>query len=288
VKKFPQAACTRGLFFFSVSFQNAAEIRLDGVHTDIAPLQEDTMFHDAFLDAGCLDPSRRGWAALISFSVQALALTCALLLPLLYIEGLPRLTMLTPLLVPAPTAAVVRPRSHASAAKAATPGIIRMWAPTEIPHDVGILTETADPVAVDPAAVNEVMLAGSCHGIGCAQGRDGVLDSIFGSNSVVPPPPVAARHPPMSRVMEGNLLYRVQPDYPTLAKQARVEGKVVLQAVITREGAIDNLQVVSGHPMLVRAAIDAVRQWRYRPYLLNGEPVEVKTQVIVNFILSGG
>jgi protein TonB len=243
------------------------------------------MFHDAFLDAGCLDPSRRGWAALISFSVQALALTCALLLPLLYIEGLPRLTMLTPLLVPAPTAAVVRLRSHASAA---TPGIIRMWAPTEIPHDVGILTETADPVAVDPAAVNEVMLAGSCRGIGCAQGRNGVLDSIFGSNSVVPPPPVAARHPPMSRVMEGNLLYRVQPNYPALARQARVEGKVVLEAVITRGGAIDNLQVVSGHPMLVRAAIDAVRQWRYRPYLLNGEPVEVKTQVIVNFILSGG
>jgi protein TonB len=245
------------------------------------------MFHDAFLDAGCLDPSRRGWAALISFSVQALALTCALLLPLLYIEGLPRLTMLTPLLVPAPTAAVVGPRSHASAAKAATPGIIRMWAPTEIPHDVGAPTETADPVAADQAAMNEVILAGACHGAGCGQGQNGVLDSIFASKSFVPPPPGAVRHPPISRMMEGNLIYRVQPNYPLLAKQARVEGKVVLQAVITRQGAIDNLQIVSGHPMLIRAALEAVRQWRYRPYVLNGEPVEVETQVIVNFILSG-
>ena len=54
-----------------------------------------------------------------------------------------------------------------------------------------------------------------------------------------------------------------------------------------REGTIENLQVVSGHPLLVRAAIEAVRQWRYRPYVLNGEPVEVETQVTVNFVLSG-
>jgi periplasmic protein TonB len=58
--------------------------------------------------------------------------------------------------------------------------------------------------------------------------------------------------------------------------------------VISRDGTIENLQVVSGHPMLVQAAVDAVRQWRYRPYVLNGEPVEVETEVKVNFILSGG
>ncbi len=68
----------------------------------------------------------------------------------------------------------------------------------------------------------------------------------------------------------------------------RVQGQVVLRAMISREGTIENLQVLSGHPMLVRAAVDAVRQWRYRPYLLNGEPVEVETEVRVNFILSGG
>ena len=88
--------------------------------------------------------------------------------------------------------------------------------------------------------------------------------------------------------MEGNLIHRVQPDYPAPARQIRVQGQVVLRAVISREGMIDNLQVVSGHPMLVKAAVDAVRQWRYRPYVLNGEPVEVETEVTVNFILSGG
>ena len=89
-------------------------------------------------------------------------------------------------------------------------------------------------------------------------------------------------------MMEGNLVYRIQPEYPALARQARVQGTVVLRAVISREGAIENLQVLSGHPLLVKAAMEAVRQWRYRPYVLNGEPVEVETQVTVNFILSGG
>ena len=88
--------------------------------------------------------------------------------------------------------------------------------------------------------------------------------------------------------MEGNLIFRIQPEYPPLARQARVEGTVVLRAMISREGLIENLQVLSGHPMLIRAAADAVRQWRYRPYQLNGEPVEVETQVTVNFVLSGG
>jgi hypothetical protein len=133
--------------------------------------------------------------------------------------------MLTPLLVPAPSAAVVRARPHAPAANATTPGIVRMWAPTGIPHDVGVPIETANPAPADSMAVNDT-LAGVCHGVGCAQGRNGVLDSIFQSHSVVLPPPVAARQPPMSRVMEGNLLYRVQPKYPALAKQARVQGKL--------------------------------------------------------------
>jgi protein TonB len=88
--------------------------------------------------------------------------------------------------------------------------------------------------------------------------------------------------------MEGNLIRRVQPEYPALAVHARVQGTVVLRAVIDREGIIQNLQVISGPPLLVQAAINAVRQWRYRPYYLNDQPVEVETQVTVNFSLSGG
>jgi protein TonB len=89
-------------------------------------------------------------------------------------------------------------------------------------------------------------------------------------------------------MMEGNLIYRVQPIYPALARAARVQGQVVIRAVISRNGTIENLQTISGHPMLVGAALDAVRQWRYRPFILNGDPVEVETQVTVNFSLSGG
>ena len=89
-------------------------------------------------------------------------------------------------------------------------------------------------------------------------------------------------------MMEGNLILRIQPDYPSLAQTGENPGEGRLRAMISREGAIENLQVLSGHPMLVRAAVEAVRQWRYRPYLLNGEPVEVETEVTVKFVLSGG
>ena len=88
-------------------------------------------------------------------------------------------------------------------------------------------------------------------------------------------------------MMEGNLIRRVQPAYPPLARSARIQGQVVLAVVISEEGMIENLRVLEGHPMLVRAALDAVSQWRYRPYVLNNEPVEVETRITVNFSLSG-
>src|SRR2546430_17142318 len=88
--------------------------------------------------------------------------------------------------------------------------------------------------------------------------------------------------------MEGNLIHRLQPAYPPLAVQTRTQGQVVLRAVISREGNIENLQVVSGHPLLVRAAIEAVRQWRYRPYVLNGEAGEKGKQGSGRFFVSGG
>jgi protein TonB len=86
---------------------------------------------------------------------------------------------------------------------------------------------------------------------------------------------------------EGDLVHKILPAYPPLARSARIQGQVVLQAVISKQGVIENLKVLAGHPMLVPAAIEAVRQWRYRPYVLNNEPVEVETQIIVNFSLAG-
>jgi periplasmic protein TonB len=79
------------------------------------------------------------------------------------------------------------------------------------------------------------------------------------------------------------LIRKVIPEYPPIARNIRLEGAVVLQATISKSGAIENLRVVSGPPLLQQAAIDAVKQWQYRPYLLNGEPVEVETTVNVDF-----
>jgi len=77
----------------------------------------------------------------------------------------------------------------------------------------------------------------------------------------------------------------VNPIYPPLARQARIQGVVVMEAVISKEGSIESLRVVTGHPLLNQAALDAVKQWKYRPTLLNGEPVEVITTVTVTFNL---
>jgi protein TonB len=87
--------------------------------------------------------------------------------------------------------------------------------------------------------------------------------------------------------MQGNILVKTQPQYPAIAKAARIQGTVVLQATISKSGTIENLHVLSGPPMLQQAAMDAVRSWRYKPYLLNGDPVEVETQVNVVFTLGG-
>ena len=104
---------------------------------------------------------------------------------------------------------------------------------------------------------------------------------------VIPPRPVPVKPLLVSHWAEGNLIFRVQPAYPPLAKQARVQGAVEMRAIISKTGAIENLTVVSGHPMLAASAVEAVRQWRYRPYLLNNEPIEVETEITVNFVLSG-
>ena len=116
----------------------------------------------------------------------------------------------------------------------------------------------------------------------------GVIGGII-SSTPVPVPKVATpqRVRVSQGVSQGLLIHQVKPMYPPLARQARIQGTVVLQALISKDGTITNLHVVSGHPMLAPAAVDAVKQWRYKPYFLNGEPVEVETQITVNFTLSG-
>jgi protein TonB len=103
-----------------------------------------------------------------------------------------------------------------------------------------------------------------------------------------PPPPSVVKTEPIRQggnVQAANLIHQVNPVYPPLARQARVQGVVVLEAVISREGSIESLRVVTGHPLLNQAALDAVKQWKYRPTMLNGDAVEVITTVTVTFTL---
>jgi protein TonB len=117
----------------------------------------------------------------------------------------------------------------------------------------------------------------------------GVIGGIISSTPVAVPKAATPQRVRVSQgVTQGLLIHKVQPNYPPLARQARIQGAVQLQALISKQGTIENLRVISGHPMLSPSAIDAVKQWRYKPYILNGEPVEVETQITVNFTLSGG
>jgi periplasmic protein TonB len=245
------------------------------------------MFADSLLDTPWADRSRRGWTTLTSFALQAVAAGVLLLLPLLYTQGLPQLQLISALVAPTPPPAPPAPgparNARANTSDLSSQG--QMIAPRFVPREILHVDELSAPPPVDLGGMSVP------GGTGNSMARNGVLDSIGRElSAIVPlPPPTPSTHPPrVSRMMEGNLIYRVQPQYPPLARQARVQGVVVLHATISREGKIENLQVVSGHPLLVQSAINAVLQWRYRPYFLNNEPVEVETQVTVNFTLSGG
>jgi protein TonB len=152
----------------------------------------------------------------------------------------------------------------------------QLTAPTRIPHDIKMVAEKEAPVA-------SFGVAGSDFGA-----TGGVMGGLFSDASktmVKAAPPKVVKI--SSGVMAGMLLLKTTPMYPPIARAARVQGTVVLQASISKTGAIENLHVVSGPAMLQQAALDAVRSWRYKPYLLNNEPVEVETQVNVIFTLGG-
>jgi protein TonB len=139
-----------------------------------------------------------------------------------------------------------------------------------------------------PPPMNSGVVGGVPGGIPGGQ-LGGVIGGIISSSPTVTAIP---KLEPVKRirisqgVTKGMVLHKVEPAYPKIALGARIGGIVLLKAVIGKDGDIKELQVVSGHPILVPAAIDAVKQWRYRPYLLNGEPVELETNVIVTFQIS--
>ena len=157
-------------------------------------------------------------------------------------------------------------------------------APPSIPHQIRMIDEIEPPPQVSYNTTE-----GVDGGTGSGS-RQGVWDAINESLSHVarPAPPAVATKPAFrtSSMLQGSLIRRVDPVYPPLARSARIQGPVVLAAIISKAGTIEHLQVLSGHPMLVDAALDAVSQWRYRPYVLNGDVIEVETQITVNFKLN--
>jgi len=208
-----------------------------------------------------------------------------LLLPLLYTQVLPRLHLMeSGLLLPPPGPAPVAPHVRRENTSVTNIGGHALMMPSHIPSVITTLHDGELPPAPDLGYGFSVS-----GGTGGPWARNGVLDGLGNGAGYVPPLPTAPINPlRISHMMEGNLAYRVQPVYPPLARQARIQGSVVLRAVIDRDGKIKNLQVLGGHPLLVQAAMDAVRQWRYRPYILNEQPIEVETQITVNFSLGGG
>jgi protein TonB len=165
----------------------------------------------------------------------------------------------------------------------------KLMAPKQIPKDIANIKEEDLPPPSSAGVVGGIPggVPGGTPG--------GVLGGVIGAvPSAAPPPPPKKEAPPPRQerirvggnVQAANLIRKITPQYPPLAKQARISGTVRFTAIIGKDGAVQNLQLVSGHPLLVEAARQAVSQWQYKPTLLNGEPVEVVTQIDVNFTLS--
>jgi periplasmic protein TonB len=245
---------------------------------------EDIVFAD-FQDSLWDDRSRRRWTSLACFVVEIGIAAGLLLLPLLHPQTLPPLRSIASFPVVATPPGRARAPARPKGVLVKTMRTL-LLTPTRIPREISKRNESDAP---PPPA----FLSG--NGTQGERGSMGVGNSLWeglGTGPgpyLAPPNPAAANHPlRISHSMEGSLIHQVQPQYPTLAKQARIQGTVVLRAIIDREGKIEKLQVLSGHPMLAEAAVRAVQQWRYRPYYLNEQAVEVETEITVHFTLSGG
>jgi len=253
------------------------------------------MFEQTFVEGE--GKTNKTWTVLVSFIGQIILILIAVIIPMIYFDALPK-SQLTSFLVappppppppPPPAAAPVKvvkviPRQFDAG---------RLMAPKTIPKEIAVIKEEELP----PPTAGVGVVGGVPGGVpGGTPG--GVIGGIIGSVPTAapppPPPPKADAPKPATpqrirvggNVQAAKIVRQPKPIYPPLAKQARISGVVRFNAVIGKDGTIQNLQLVSGHPLLVQSAQDAVKQWVYQPTLLNGEPVEVVTQIDVNFTLS--
>jgi protein TonB len=220
---------------------------------------------------------RTGVGIVVSIIVQSLILAVLILIPLIYTNALPKGFLTTLLVAPPPPPPPPPPQAMVKTVKVVKliqSGVL--VAPKAIPREVTVIREEAPDVT---------------------QQQGGVFGGLTGQGIMVgtpiaalPPPPKAvapARIKQGGNVTAASIITQTRPSYPALARQARIQGSVVLHAIIDKDGNVAQLEVVSGHPLLVQAALDAVRQWRYKPTLLNGDPVEVDTTITVTFTLGG-
>jgi periplasmic protein TonB len=246
-------------------------------------LQQWDLFHDSLVISGAKSRPRNPWAAVGSVTLLSLLLLALVVIPLFRTDTLPMRETLTMLYVrPAAAASNVTRLPVPTSTSRNTPTNMR------IPSPVNTTQEAPPSPPVDTAGG----LVGGVPGgvVGGIPG--GVLSEVLRSTGSAPvlaktPAPTPKRIRVPARVAEANLIHDVTPQYPPEAGRKRIEGTVVLMAVIGKDGTVLDVRVENGLPMLAQAAIDAVKQWRYKPYLLNGEPVEVDSHITINFTLSG-
>ncbi len=233
------------------------------------------MFEDStFESMGRIHTRSRGWM-IATLAFNSSILLALILIPLVYPAALPQIVNSILLTVPPlveETKPVVQPQHAPASTSEIKAGVLQ--APPVISDKIWIPSTREEPAPINVAALGDD--GGNPAGPGNPMG---------GGHSAHPDVRPAA--PSLTHVstgvMEGMLIHKVVPVYPAIGRAIRLGGTVVLEATISRTGTIENLRVVSGPPLLGQAALDAVKQWRYRPYLLDGEPVEVETTVNVEF-----
>jgi protein TonB len=257
--------------------------------TPAAPVVREykAMFSDSLIDGTGEELKRKTATTTFSFIFQCVLLGIMALLPLMFTEALPKGQLLTFLVAPPPPPPPPPPAAPAvkvvRETDIANNGALRT--PTRIPKKIEMIKEEDTP----PPSQTGGVVGGIPGGIPGGQ-LGGVIGGIIGSSSSISAVP---KLEPVKRirvsqgVTQGLLVHKVEPLYPKIALAARITGVVQLHAIIGKDGNIKELQAISGPPLLIPSAIDAVKQWHYRPYLLNGEAVEVETSVTVTFQLSG-